>query len=297
MPIILNHVNCIYEAGTNMEVAALKDVNLVIPDGQFIGLIGHTGSGKSSLVQHLNGLMKPTGGEVYFDGQDIADGDYDKKKLRSDVGLVFQYPEHQLFEADVFADVCFGPKNLGLSKKEVELRAYEALKMAGLEDEYFYQSPFDLSGGQKRRAAIAGVLAMKPKVLILDEPTAGLDPKGREEILNLIKKLHEEMGITIILVSHSMDDVADYVERIIVMNQGEVFLDDTPKEVFSHREELEKIGLAVPTVTEIMGRCAGKGFAVDETVTTIEEAKTELLRLYGKRQERKGQQICSGILL
>lgn len=284
MPIILNHVNCIYEAGTNMEVAALKDVNLVIPDGQFIGLIGHTGSGKSSLVQHLNGLMKPTGGEVYFDGQDIADGDYDKKKLRSDVGLVFQYPEHQLFETDVFSDVCFGPKNLGLSKKEVELRAYEALKMTGLEDEYFYQSPFDLSGGQKRRAAIAGVLAMKPKVLILDEPTAGLDPKGREEILNLIKKLHEEMGITIILVSHSMDDVADYVERIIVMNQGEVFLDDTPKEVFSHREELEKIGLAVPTVTEIMGRCAGKGFAVDETVTTIEEAKTELLRLYGKRK-------------
>lgn len=284
MPIILNHVNCIYEAGTNMEVAALKDVNLVIPDGQFIGLIGHTGSGKSSLVQHLNGLMKPTGGEVYFDGQDISDGDYDKKKLRSDVGLVFQYPEHQLFEADVFSDVCFGPKNLGLSKKEVELRAYEALKMAGLEDEYFYQSPFDLSGGQKRRAAIAGVLAMKPKVLILDEPTAGLDPKGREEILNLIKKLHEEMGITIILVSHSMDDIADYVERIIVMNQGEVFLDDTPKEVFSHREELEKIGLAVPTVTEIMGRCVGKGFAVDETVTTIEEAKAELLRLYEKRK-------------
>lgn len=283
MPIILNHVNCIYEAGTNMEVAALKDVNLVIPDGQFIGLIGHTGSGKSSLVQHLNGLMKPTEGEVYFNGQDIADEDYDKKQLRSDVGLVFQYPEHQLFEADVFSDVCFGPKNLGLSKKEVELRAYEALKMVGLEDEYFYQSPFDLSGGQKRRVAIAGVIAMKPKVLILDEPTAGLDPKGREEILNLIKKLHEEMGITIILVSHSMDDVADYVERIIVMNHGGVFLDDTPKAVFSHREELEKIGLAVPTVTEIMSRCAEKGFAVDDTVTTIEEAKTELLRLYEKR--------------
>ena len=283
MSIILNHVNCIYEAGTNMEVAALKDVNLVIPDGQFIGLIGHTGSGKSTLVQHLNGLMKPTGGEVYFDGQDIADEDYDKKKLRSDVGLVFQYPEHQLFEADVFSDVCFGPKNLGLPRKEVELRAYEALKMVGLEDEYFYQSPFDLSGGQKRRAAIAGVIAMKPKVLILDEPTAGLDPKGREEILNLIKKLHEEMGITIILVSHSMDDVADYVERIIVMNHGEVFLDDTPKEVFSHMEELEEIGLAVPTVTEIMSRCAKKGFPVDDTVTTIEEAKTELLKLYGKR--------------
>lgn len=284
MPIILNHVNCIYEAGTNMEVAALKDVNLVIPDGQFIGLIGHTGSGKSSLVQHLNGLMKPTGGEVYFNGQDIADEDYDKKQLRSNVGLVFQYPEHQLFEADVFSDVCFGPKNLGLSKKEVELRAFEALKMVGLEDEYFYQSPFDLSGGQKRRVAIAGVIAMKPKVLILDEPTAGLDPKGREEILNLIKKLHEEMGITIILVSHSMDDVADYVERIIVMNHGEVFLDDTPKAVFSHREELEEIGLAVPTVTEIMSRCAKKGFAVDDRVTTIEEAKAELLKLYDMRK-------------
>lgn len=280
MPIILNHVSCIYEAGTPMEVAALKDVNLVIPDGQFVGLIGHTGSGKSSLVQHLNGLMKPTEGEVYFNGEDIADGDYDKKKLRSRVGLVFQYPEHQLFEVDVFSDVCFGPKNLGLPKKEIELRAYEALKMVGLEDEYFYQSPFDLSGGQKRRVAIAGVIAMKPQVLILDEPTAGLDPKGREEILELVKSLHEKMGITVILVSHSMDDVADYVERIIVMNHGEIFLDDTPKEVFSRQEELEKIGLAVPTVTEIMGRCLKAGLDVDSSVTTLEEAKEELLRLY-----------------
>lgn len=280
MPIILNHVNCIYEAGTTMEVAALKDVNLVIPDGQFIGLIGHTGSGKSSLVQHLNGLMKPTSGEVYFNGEDIADDDYDKKKLRSQVGLVFQYPEHQLFEVDVFSDVCFGPKNLGLSKKEVELRAYEALKMVGLEDTYFYQSLFDLSGGQKRRVAIAGVIAMKPQVLILDEPTAGLDPKGRDEILNLIRDLHEKMGITVILVSHSMDDVADYVKRIIVMNHGEVFLDNTPKEVFSHQKELEEIGLAVPTVTEIMRRCVKAGMDVDAAVTTLEEAKKELLRLY-----------------
>lgn len=280
MSIILNHVNCIYEAGTAMEVAALKDVNLTLPDGQFIGLIGHTGSGKSSLVQHLNGLMKPTSGEVYVNGADIADDGYDKKKLRSQVGLVFQYPEHQLFEADVFSDVCFGPKNLGLPKKEIELRAYEALKMVGLEDEYFYQSPFDLSGGQKRRVAIAGVIAMKPQVLILDEPTAGLDPKGREEILDLVKNLHEKMGITVILVSHSMDDVADYVERIIVMNHGEVFLDGTPREVFSHQEELEKIGLAVPTVTEIMIRCKKAGFHVDPAVTTLEDAKEELLRLY-----------------
>lgn len=283
MPIILNHVNCIYEAGTSMEVAALKDINLVIPDGQFIGLIGHTGSGKSSLIQHLNGLMKPTDGEVYFNGADIGDEDYDRKNLRSQVGLVFQYPEHQLFEVDVFSDVCFGPKNQGLSKKEVELRAYEALRMVGLEDEYFYQSPFDLSGGQKRRVAIAGVIAMKPQVLILDEPTAGLDPKGRTEILNLIKSLHEKMGITVILVSHSMDDVADYVERIIVMNQGEVYLDDTPKAVFSCQQELEAIGLAVPTVTDIMNRCAAVGMDVNTEVTTLEEAKSEILRLYRQK--------------
>lgn len=284
MPIIINHLNCTYEAGTVREVKALKDINLTIPDGQFIGLIGHTGSGKSSLIQHLNGLAKPTEGEIYFNGEDINDSDFDKKKLRSQVGLVFQYPEHQLFEVDVFSDVCFGPKNMGLSKKETQLRAYEALKMVGMEDEYFYQSPFDLSGGQKRRTAIAGVIAMKPKVLILDEPTAGLDPKGREEILNLIKSLHEKMEITVILVSHSMDDVADYVERIIVMNQGEVFLDDEPKEVFSHQEELEQIGLAVPTVTDVMRRCADMGLKVDEQITTIADAKEELLRLYRQKK-------------
>lgn len=283
MSIRLEHLNYIYSPGTAYEKHALKDINLTIPHGEFVGIIGHTGSGKSTLIQHLNGLIRASSGKIYYNEEDIYQEGYHMKELRSQVGLVFQYPEHQLFEADVFSDVCFGPKNLGLSKKEVELRAYEALKMVGLEDEYFYQSPFDLSGGQKRRVAIAGVIAMKPKVLILDEPTAGLDPKGREEILNLIKKLHEEMGITIILVSHSMDDVADYVERIIVMNHGGVFLDDTPKAVFSHREELEKIGLAVPTVTEIMSRCAEKGFVVDDTVTTIEEAKAELLRLYEKR--------------
>ena len=283
MSIILNHVNCIYEEGTTMEVAALKDVNLKLEDGQFIGLIGHTGSGKSTLVQHLNGLMKPTGGEIYFNGEDIHDADFDKKKLRSQVGLVFQYPEHQLFETDVFSDVCFGPKNLGLSKKEVELRAYEALKMVGLPDEFFYQSPFDLSGGQKRRVAIAGVLAMKPQVLILDEPTAGLDPKGREEILNMIQDLHNQMKCTIILVSHSMDDVADYAERIIVMNHGQVFLDGTPREVFSHRKELEEIGLAVPTVTDIMHRVKELGYPVDENITTLHEAADALVGLYQAR--------------
>lgn len=284
MPIILNHVNCIYEEGTTMEIAALKDINLVLEDQQFIGLIGHTGSGKSTLVQHLNGLMKPTGGEIYFNGEDIHDEDFDKKKLRSKVGLVFQYPEHQLFEVDVFSDVCFGPKNLGLTKKEIELRAYEALKMVGLADEYFYQSPFDLSGGQKRRVAIAGVIAMKPDVLILDEPTAGLDPQGRKEILDMIRGLHDKMKCTIILVSHSMDDVADYAERIIVMNHGEVFLDGSPREVFSHKKELEEIGLAVPTVTEVMHRVKDLGYNVDDTVTSLADATDELMKLYSAKK-------------
>ncbi len=279
MSLILDHVNYVYGEDTALAVHALKDVNLVIPDGQFIGLIGHTGSGKSTLVQHLNGLMKPTSGAVYFNGEDIHEKDYDKKQLRSKVGLVFQYPEHQLFEIDVFKDVCFGPKNLGLSQKEVELRAYAALKQVGLEDEYFYQSPFDLSGGQKRRVAIAGVLAMKPDILVLDEPTAGLDPKGRDEILDQIAKLKEETGITVILVSHSMEDVAKYVERIIVMNQGSVLYDDVPREVFKHYKELEQVGLAAPQVTYIMQALKKRGMPVDTAVTTIAEAKQEILRV------------------
>ena len=279
MPIIVDHLNCIYEAGTAMEVAALSDINLVIPDGQFVGLIGHTGSGKSSLVQHLNGLIKATSGTVYFNGEDIYDDDFDLKKLRSKVGLVFQYPEHQLFEIDVFSDVCYGPKNLGLDKKEVELRAYKALKMVGMDDDYFYQSPFDLSGGQKRRVAIAGVLAMEPEVLILDEPTAGLDPKGRDEILGLIKKLQTETGMTIILVSHSMEDVANYVDRIIVMNGGSVMLDGAPKDVFAHYKELEEVGLAAPAVTYIMQQMKENGFDVSADATTIAESKDEILRV------------------
>ncbi len=281
MSIILDHVSHIYESGTAMEFAALKDINLVIPDGQFIGLIGHTGSGKSTLVQHLNGLLKPTDGNIYYNGADIHDHDFDKKELRSKVGLVFQYPEHQLFEIDVFTDVCFGPKNLGLSKKETELRAYAALKQVGLEDDYFYQSPFDLSGGQKRRVAIAGVLAMKPEVLILDEPTAGLDPKGRDEILDQVAKLRRETGITVILVSHSMEDVAKYVDRIIVMNKGQIFLDHEPKEVFRHYKELENIGLAAPQVTYIMQALKAKGLPVDMDITTVEEAKTAILKALG----------------
>lgn len=276
MAIILNHVNYIYDGDTEIPVKALDDVCLKIEDGEFIGLIGHTGSGKSTLVQHLNGLMKPASGAVYFNGEDISDSDFDLKRLRSKVGLVFQYPEHQLFETDVFTDVCFGPKNLGLSKKEAELRAFEALRLVAFPEEYYYQSPFDLSGGQKRRAAIAGVLAMKPEVLVLDEPTAGLDPKGRDEILNQIAALREQTGMTVVLVSHSMEDVAKYVGRIIVMNGGRVLYDDVPREVFKHYRELEQVGLAAPQVTYIMHELKEKGFPVDADATTVEEAAGEI---------------------
>ncbi len=282
MSIIVDHVNYIYEEDTAMAFPALTDINLVIPDGQFIGLIGHTGSGKSTLVQHLNGLLKPTSGAVYFNGADINEEDYNKKELRSKVGLVFQYPEHQLFEVDVFTDVCFGPKNLGLDKKETELRAYAALKQVGIADEYFYQSPFDLSGGQKRRVAIAGVLAMKPEVLILDEPTAGLDPKGRDEILDQIAKLREETGMTVILVSHSMEDVAKYVDRIIVMNKSRVLFDDEPKNVFSHYKELEEVGLSAPQITYIMQTLKEKGLPVNTDITSVEEAKAAILHALKK---------------
>lgn len=284
MSIILNHVSHIYNEGTNQEVRALDDVSLKINDGEFIGLIGHTGSGKSTLIQHMNALLKPTHGEVYYNGADINVPEYKRKELRGKVGLVFQYPEHQLFEADVFKDVCFGPKNLGLTQKDVELRSYTALRQVGLQDEYFYQSPFDLSGGQKRRVAIAGVLAMEPEVLILDEPTAGLDPKGRDEILELLKKLHEEKGITIILVSHSMEDVAKYVDRLIVMDKGKVMYDDCPVNVFRNYKELEQVGLAAPQVVYIMNNLKEAGFKVNTEVSTIEEARDEILRVLGGKK-------------
>ena len=277
MSIILNHVSHVYGAGTNQAVKALDDVSLKIEDGEFIGLIGHTGSGKSTLIQHMNALLKPTEGEIYFNGADIHDKEYNRKMLRGKVGLVFQYPEHQLFESDVFKDVCFGPRNLGLDDKEVELRSYEALRQVGLEDEFFYQSPFDLSGGQKRRVAIAGVLAMKPEVLILDEPTAGLDPKGRDEILDLVKRLHDENGITVILVSHSMEDVAKYVGRLIVMDHGKVQYDDTPMAVFAHYKHLETMGLAAPQMVYIMNELKESGLRVRTDVATIEEARDEIL--------------------
>lgn len=284
MSITLEHVNYVYSPETAYEIHALKDINLEIGAGQFIGLIGHTGSGKSTLVQHLNGLVKATSGRVLFHGEDIYAEGYNMRALRSKVGLVFQYPEHQLFEVDVLTDVCFGPKNQGLSKEEAEERAREALRMVGLSEEYYRQSPFELSGGQKRRVAIAGVLAMEPEVLILDEPTAGLDPKGRDEILDQISRLHEEKHITIVLVSHSMEDVAKYVERIIVMNQGQVMFDDTPREVFRHYRELEAVGLAAPQVTYIMHALKEKGLPVDEDATTIEKARDTILKAL---QEKK----------
>lgn len=286
MSIELKNVTYTYSPGTAYESHALKDVSLVIPDGQFIGIIGHTGSGKSTLIQHLNALVQPTSGQVLYNGEDVWAEKYDRKQLRSEVGLVFQYPEHQLFEIDVFSDVCFGPKNLGLDKKEVELRAYDALKKVGLPDELFYQSPFELSGGQKRRVAIAGVLAMKPEVLILDEPTAGLDPKGRDEILQQIKKLQTETGLTILLVSHSMEDVAEYVDRIIVMNKGSVMYDDTPREVFKHYKELEEVGLAAPQVTYIMHELKARGADVDVDATTIEEAAEEIARVWKQNNQK-----------
>ena len=281
MLIILDKVNYVYSEGSGFEKKALDDVSLTIDKGEFIGLIGHTGSGKSTLTQHLNGLLRATSGNIYYDGQDIYEKGFVMKNLRSKVGLVFQYPEHQLFESDVFTDVCFGPKNLGLDKKDVELRAFEALEMVGFPKELFYNSPFELSGGQKRRAAIAGVLAMKPEVLILDEPTAGLDPKGRDEILDQIKKLHEETGITVILVSHSMEDVAKYVGRLIVLDHGRVMYDDIRKKVFRNYRELEKIGLAAPQLTYIMNDLKANGFDVDTDAITMEEAVATVKKALG----------------
>lgn len=278
MKLIADHLIYEYNKDTKMAVRALDDVSLVIGQGEMIGLIGHTGSGKSTLVQHLNALLTPDSGTIYFDGEDVMDKDYDKKKLRSKVGLVFQYPEHQLFEENVFEEVCFGPRNIGVSRRDTELRAYAALKQAGIPDEYFYQSPFDLSGGQRRRVAIASVLAMKPEILILDEPTAGLDPRGRYEILSQIRQLKEENNISIVLVSHSMEDVAEYVDRIIVMDHGKIIYDDEPRKVFAHYRELEAMGLAAPQVTYLMHELKAKGLDVNTDITTIEEAKKELLK-------------------
>ncbi len=279
MSIKAEHLTYIYGEGTAFEQYALKDVNFEIPDGQFVGLIGHTGSGKSTLIQHLNGLIKPTSGSILYRDVDIHSEGYSLRELRSKVGLVFQYPEHQLFEIDVFSDVCFGPKNLGLSEEEVKARAKEALELVGLDEKYWEQSPFELSGGQKRRVAIAGVLAMGPEVLILDEPTAGLDPKGRDEILDQVEKLHKEKGMTIILVSHSMEDIARYADRLMVMNHGEKVFDGAPKDVFEHYKELEAIGLAAPQVTYIVHDLKDHGVPIASDITTVEEARDAILKL------------------
>ena len=284
MSMKLEHLNYVYSPGTAYEKKALNDICLEIPDGEFIGIIGHTGSGKSTLIQHLNGLLKATSGELYFNGENIYSEGYNMRELRNQVGLVFQYPEHQLFEVDVMTDVCFGPKNQGLTPEECEKRALEALKLVGLKEKYYRSSLFELSGGQKRRAAIAGVLAMRPKVLVLDEPTAGLDPKGRDDILDQIAYLHRQSDMTVILVSHSMEDIARYADRIIVMNHGSVMYNDKPEKVFEHYQELEKIGLAAPQVTYIMHDLAEKGLPVKVNVTTVEEAADEIMKVLEKKR-------------
>ncbi|MCR5002115.1 MAG: energy-coupling factor transporter ATPase [Lachnospiraceae bacterium] len=283
MSIIADHLSYVYSGGTAYEVKALDDVSFKIEDGEYVGLLGHTGSGKSTLVQLLDGLLNPSSGTVYIDGEDIFDKDYQLKSLRGKVGIVFQYPEYQLFEADVFTDVCFGPKNLGLTQSEVELRAYEALKQVGLKDEAFYQSPFDLSGGEKRRVAIAGVLAMKPKVLILDEPTAGLDPAGRKWILELVARLRKENGMTIILVSHSMDDLAENAHRLMVMDSGRLVMDGNPVEVFKHYRELKEMGLDIPEVLKVLYMLRENGLDAGTDAITVAQAADEIERLYKTR--------------
>ena len=275
----LKNLNYIYNPGTAYEKRAMKGVDLDIWKGEFIGIIGHTGSGKSTLIQHLDGLIRATGGELFFQGENIYQEGYSMKTLRQQVGLVFQYPEHQLFEADVLSDVCFGPKNQGLSDEECRQRAKEALQMVGFPETLYNASPFDLSGGQKRRVAIAGVLAMRPKVLVLDEPTAGLDPKGRDDILDQIALLQKTTHMTVILVSHSMEDVARYVDRIIVMNRGEKIFDDTPKRVFRHYKRLEEVGLAAPEVTYLMHELRAQGIPVSTDITLVEEAADEIERV------------------
>ena len=276
-----------YGEGTALERQALKHVSFEIQDGEFVGLIGHTGSGKSTLIQHLNGLIKPTSGDIKYQGVSIYRQGYKLKDLRSKVGLVFQYPEYQLFEADIFTDVCFGPKNLGLPQEEVEKRARHALKLVGMDEKFYKQSPFELSGGQKRRVAIAGVLAMRPEMMILDEPTVGLDPQGRDEILGQIERLNREHGLTILVVSHSMEDRARYVDRIMVMNDGVKMFDDTPKEVFRHYKELEAIGLAAPQITYVVQGLRERGIPIDDAITTVEEAWEAILALYNKRREKQ----------
>lgn len=283
MSLLLNKVEYVYGPGTAFEKVALYDVNLKIDDGEYIGLIGHTGSGKSTLIQLLNGLLTPTSGGVYYNGQDINDGDFSKRKLRADVSVVFQNPDHQLFETTVLEDVKFGPKNIGIEPLQIDMRAYEALKQVGIPDDLLDVSPLELSGGQKRRVAIAGALAMRPKVLILDEPTAGLDPEGRDEILELTARLHRENHLTVIVVSHSMEDMGKYAERLVVMNGGTVAYDGKPGEVFSHYRELERIGLKAPQVTYVMEGLAQKGIRLPHNAIDVGQAVDAIMKCYGRR--------------
>lgn len=283
MSIVIEHLNYVYMQGGPYETRALDDVSLTIHDGEFIGLIGHTGSGKSTLVQHLNGLILPTSGKITVDGMDLAEKGTDRRAIRRRVGLVFQYPENQLFEETVAKDIAFGPKNLGLDEAEIDRRVRTAMRRVALDyDKLAQRSVFELSGGQMRRVAIAGVLAMEPQTLVLDEPCAGLDPRGREEILGLISDLHRESGATIVMVSHSMDDVAALAERVIVMNHGKVAMDGTPREIFSRGEELRAIGLDVPQAVELAQKLREKGFDVPGGIYKIEEVRAAVEAIVGK---------------
>ena len=283
MPIVIEHLNYVYMSGGPYETHALDDVSLTIEDGEFVGLIGHTGSGKSTLVQHLNGLLLPSSGKITVDGLDIADKATDRRAIRRKVGLVFQYPENQLFEETVEKDIAFGPRNLGLEEAEIDRRVRDAMRKVALDyDALHERSVFELSGGQMRRVAIAGVLAMEPRTLVLDEPCAGLDPRGREEILGLIRDLHRDTGATIVMVSHSMDDVASLAERVIVMNHGKVAMDGAPRDVFSRGAQLRAIGLDVPQAVLLADRLRERGFDVPQGVYRVEEIKAVIEGIVGK---------------
>ena len=284
MVITTEHLTYTYSPGTPFEKVAVRDVSLTIESGEMVGVIGHTGSGKSTLIQHFNGLLKPTAGRILLDGKDIWGEGMNIRDVRFNVGLVFQYPEYQLFEETVYKDIAFGPRNMGLDDKEIDKRVHEAAEFAGLSADLLEKSPFELSGGQKRRAAIAGVIAMEPKILILDEPAAGLDPRGRNKILNQIRDYHTHTGNTVLLVSHSMEDVANFADKILVMNNAEVFAYDTVENVFARSEELTKIRLAVPQITNVFHRLLDDGLPVPENVYTVPYAKKKLLQLLAEKE-------------
>lgn len=279
----LSHV---YSGGTPFVKTAIDNVNLEIEEGAMVGVIGHTGSGKSTLIQHFNGLLQPTSGKIYVDGEDLWADKARLRAIRFKVGLVFQYPEYQLFEETVYKDIAYGPKNMGMTEEEVDRSVKQAAAFVNLRDELLYKSPFELSGGQKRRVAIAGVLAMKPKVLILDEPTAGLDPKGRDRILGQIKEYHQEQKSTVLIVSHSMEDVARFAQKVLLMNRSKLFMYADMKEVFSHTKEIEQMGLAVPQITKIFLRLSEMGYAVNPDIYTVEEGKKELCKILDKGGKR-----------